>query len=304
MTCWETMTPISAWLALDIGATKLAVRAQHGAQAPTRTVAWQQDDVATLTSAIAAVRAQSGGRIDRVGVACAPTLDDAGRVVAWPSRPSWTGLPLRSLIEEAAGAPAFFGDDGSLAALAEADAVGCADLVFLGIGTGLGGGVVSGGRLVTGAFGSAGEIGHVPLDPAGPVCVCGRRGCVQATVSGPALAAVATRLRRRPTTTYDLIAGIEQGRGWALRVRSGAVTALARTVVLLSEVVQPARVHVGGGVGSALDGLPQLISEAMRPLARPGHPLPEVAAARLGTGASLDGALLLARTGAPRLATA
>jgi kanosamine 6-kinase len=297
------MTPTTAWLAIDIGATKLAVRAQHGAPAPTLTVAWEHDDVATLTSSIARARAQAGGRLDRVGVACAPTVDDSGHVVAWPSRPSWTGLPLKSLIEDAAGAPALFGDDGSLAALAEADAAGCTDLVFLGIGTGLGAGVVSGGRLVTGAFGSAGEIGHVPLDPAGPVCVCGRRGCVQATVSGPALAAAAARLRRRPTSTYDLVTGVEQGRQWALRVRSSAVTALARTVVLLSEVVQPARVHIGGGVGSPLGGLPHLIGEAMRPLARPGHRLPEVAAARLGTQASLAGAALLARTGELRLAT-
>ena len=217
------------------------------------------------------------------------------------SRPSWVGVELLREINDATGAPVLFGDDGSLAALAEAEAARCLDLVFLGIGTGLGGGVIADGRLVTGAFGSAGEIGHIVIDPGGPVCVCGRRGCLQATVSGPALAARASRLRGRPTTTHELLAGLAAGRVWALRVRDVAVAALAQTVVMLSELVQPARVHLGGGLGSAIADLSAYVTAALRPLARPGRRLPEVFPAVLGAEASLAGALVLCRRGAPML---
>lgn len=282
-------------LGLDIGATKLAVRAIAPDREWTARVEWAGDgwgdDLALLSDILAEARA-AVGTVDRVGVAAAPTVDAAGRVTAWPSRPAWVGAPLVDTVAAATGAQVRIADDGSLAALAEADAAGCPDLVYLGIGTGLGGGLVVGGRLVLGATGTAGELGHLPLSPNGLPCGCGRRGCLQTVVSGPALAARATQLRGRPTSTEELASAVHNGHPWALQVVDEAADALAWAVVLLSELVEPARVHIGGGLGAALPELPDRITAALRP--RPGHPLPVIAPALLGPDASLAGALLLA----------
>lgn len=322
--------PPGSWLGVDVGATKLAVTAVSGTRTWRSAADWPGGegsgagpvgvggspgaaarsaargaargalaDLARLREVVSRARAAVGGRIDRVGLACAPTVGADGRIVAWPSRPAWLGVPLLAELRDAAGAPVVFADDGSLAALAEAEAAGCTHLVYLGLGTGLGGGVVSGGRLLTGAYGGAGELGHLPIEPTGVACRCGRTGCLQATVNAAALAAHASRLRGRATTTAELVAGFAAGQWWAVDVVDTAARTLARAVLVISEMLQPARVHLGGGLGSALADLPARVTAALRPLARPGQWLPIVAPARLGPDASLAGALLLARRGVP-----
>ncbi|MFC3454329.1 ROK family protein [Amycolatopsis speibonae] len=271
------------FLALDIGGTKLAVRAASADKTWERIEPWPRDGVESDLALLRAVLAAAPPEVVRAGVSAAPTVDLDGRVTAWPSRPSWCGLDLRRTIEETIGAPVLFGDDGTLAAVAEAEASGCADLVYLGLGTGVGGGVISDGRLLRGAWGTAGELGHLPMDPAGPPCRCGRGGCLQALLSPEALS------RRTGLPSEEL-------------VTSGKVVAfvaetLARVVVLLSELVQPSRVHIGGGFGVALPGLPARVGERSRVWIRQGHRLPAVATAAFGAHASLAGAMVLARTG-------
>src|SRR5881392_4076020 len=133
------MTAARTALAVDIGATKLALRGQARGVTWSVREEWRAAAAEQLVATLTRARRRLG-RIDRVAVACAPNLDATGRVVAWPSRPSWVGLPLRDLVASAtAAAEVVFADDGTVAALAEADAAGCADLVYLGLGTGVGG---------------------------------------------------------------------------------------------------------------------------------------------------------------------
>jgi kanosamine 6-kinase len=286
-------------IALDIGATKLAVRAAGPDGSAGLYRRWAGDDpeadLALICSAIADVRCRLGDAVRQVGVAAAPTVDHHGRVTAWPSRPAWAGLPLGEALAEAAGAPVAIADDGMLAALAEADASGCADLAYIGLGTGVGGGLVVGGVVLRGAHGTAGEIGHLPVDPAGPECACGRRGCLQAYAGGSALATRAATLRSEPTSTRQLVAAIAAGDRWAVQVADEAALALARAVITLTEVVGPAEVHIGGGLGAALADLPQRVGAAVSGMGRAGHRLPVVRAAALGSHASLAGAMLLAQ---------
>ena len=286
-------------LALDIGATKVAVRAAgHDA-----VLAWSGDDrdsdlrdLARLIRGAAGVRpavSTARGPWRRAGVAAAPTVGADGVVVAWPSRPSWVGLPLAALLREMTGGEVVVADDGGLAALAEAVEAGVDDLAFLGLGTGVGGGLIAGGRLLRG------EPGHLPVADRGPACRCGRHGCLQALVCGPALAARATVVRRRPTTTHDLVRAAGTDAAWAARVVDEAAAALARAVVILAETTRPARVHLGGGLGTALTDLPARVTAALQPWRRPGHPLPTVHPALLGADASLTGAAVVARAGSP-----
>src|SRR5699024_12447564 len=108
-------------------------------------------------------------------------------VSARPTRPAGVGssfpVPLTHL---SPGVPATHEDDGNAAARAEAAAAGASHLVYLGIGTGLAGGIVADGQVVAGACGGAGEVGHLPVagSASDPPCSCGQVGCLQATVSG------------------------------------------------------------------------------------------------------------------------
>ncbi|MFJ3493761.1 ROK family protein [Streptomyces sp. NPDC086091] len=290
-------------VAVDIGGTKLAVRAlADGTTVHERTVHWPRGadtdvEFGLLAASVAEAVEALGGAPARIGVAAAPNVDRHGRVTVWPNRPGWRGRCLRTPFVST-GAPVLFGDDASLAALAEAHSAACPDLVHLGLGTGVGGGLVCGGRLLTGAWGSAAELGHLVVDPGGPVCRCGARGCLQAGASGPALAAYATALRDRPTTTADLVAGVADGADWAADTLDHAADLLARALAVLAEVVQPERAHLGGGLGSALTGLPERVAGRLPAAARAGRPVPEVRTATHGAHASLEGAALLARRGA------
>ncbi|MFL6137239.1 MAG: ROK family protein [Frankiaceae bacterium] len=286
-------------LAVDIGGTKLAVRVEAPGITWSMREPWTGDSQEQLVAALARARRRLHDRVDRVAIACAPTLDASGRVVAWPSRPSWVGLPLRDLVVTATLAEEIvLADDGTLAALAEAEAVRCADLAYIGIGTGVGGGIVSGGRLLTGCDGTAGEIGHLTVDPLGPACGCGRRGCLQTVVCAAALERRATVLHGRATTTTQLVSAIREGQPWALRVQAEAAGTLATVIMLVDELVRPARIHIGGGLGHALTQLPSSIEQCLAARRRPGRTPPVVAAASAGGDASLAGALLVARRGA------
>ncbi|MFF3498183.1 ROK family protein [Streptomyces sp. NPDC003247] len=295
-----------AVLAVDIGGTKLAVRAlADGVTVHERTLPWRDGadpdaDLDLLGASVSEAAGALGTAPVRIGVAAAPNVDGDGRVVGWPNRPGWTGRSLRVPFART-GAEVLFGDDATLAALAEAHATGCRDLVYLGLGTGVGGGLVCGGRLLTGAWGTAGEVGHLVVDPAGPPCRCGRRGCLQAGVSGPALAAHAAARRGRTTTTAELVAGVADAEDWAEHTLDHAAGLIARALAVLTELVQPARVHIGGGLGSALTALPERVAPRLAATVRAGRPVPEVRPAVHGAHASLAGAALLAARGAALL---
>ncbi|KIF78149.1 hypothetical protein QR77_38845, partial [Streptomyces sp. 150FB] len=158
-----------SYLGMDIGGTKTALLLERpGAARPAYArFAWPpgagvEADLAALASAVSRLAGPDGlGGVRGAGVALPATVR-GGRLVAWPSRPSWAGMRLDTLTERILpGGPVAHEDDGNLAALAEAARTGVADLAYLGLGTGVGGGLVLGGRLHTGPRGGAAEIGHM-----------------------------------------------------------------------------------------------------------------------------------------------
>jgi kanosamine 6-kinase len=229
-----------------------------------------------------------------VGAAVPATLDQDGRVVTWPSRPDWVGFPLLRFLEETfPGAVVRFADDGNLAALAEARESGYADLAYLGVGTGIGGGLVVGGR-VRPRLADGCEIGHMVVDLGGEVCTCGRRGCVQSVASGPATLRRAELSLGCTVSVNELADGFAYGEDWAVMTVTQSARALAAAVVNLGELLRIGMVRIGGGFASSLKCLiPAVVAEAAA-LGRPGHPLADIQAAVLGPNSSLYGALLLA----------
>ncbi|MFD0205646.1 MULTISPECIES: ROK family protein [Saccharothrix] len=290
----------AAYLGIDIGGTKVAARVEDDRETVGEWVfAWQPDgtvdhDLRLLREHVTALRCRIGP-LAGVGVAVPATLDRDGRVTAWPTRPSWVGLDLRALLADLFPATTpRWADDGDLAAVAEARAWGHADLVYAGVGTGVGGGIVLGGRSATGHRGSC-EIGHLVVDLDGVRCDCGRLGCVQAVASGPAILRRARALRGTGVTPTELVDGFVAQEDWAVEAVRRGSAALAAALAGVAELVRPSAIVIGGGFAAALPGYVDLVASAAAALGRRGHPVPPVLPARLGGASSLHGAVLAAR---------
>ncbi|MGW7055364.1 ROK family protein [Streptomyces sp. NPDC054887] len=289
-------------LGIDVGGTKVALRiAPAGTGKRRETVFHWPDtggvdaDMDVLAAGVAALDDAPADPVIAVGVAVPATLDASGRVRGWPNRPSWQGLDLRRrLTALLPGADVRTADDGDLAALAEADAAGCRDLVHFGVGTGIGGGIVLDGSICPGAARGSCEVGHVIVDRAGERCDCGRRGCVQSVASGRAVLRRAGERLGRTVEFTELRTAWLAGEPWAAGVVTDSAEALATAVVSLTELVHPRLVTVGGGFAAGLPGYVEAVARHAGGLARPAGPAIRVRPAALGGLSSLDGAMLLA----------
>lgn len=137
------------------------------------------------------------------------------------------------------------------------------DLAFLALGTGVASGLVMDGRLRRGVSGAAGEIGHVPVDPAGPDCSCGQRGCIETFVSGTALAAAWPSRHGRPSPV-ELFEAADAGDAAAVRVRKAFADAVAAAVRLLVLTVDVHYVVLGGGVAQLGRPLLEVVRDSLR----------------------------------------
>jgi glucokinase len=160
-----------------------------------------------------------------VGVSAPGPLDPlSGDLVDPPNLPGWKRVPLRHLLADRFGIPVHVENDANAAALAEwrfGAGRGFEHVVFLTMSTGVGGGLVLGGRLYTGKFGAAGELGHAPIVWEGEACACGQRGCLEAYVGGAAW----TRRLAATTPATSRVAALAGG---AAHARPEHVLAAAR----------------------------------------------------------------------------
>lgn len=140
-----------------------------------------------------------------IGIAAAGIIDsDNGKVITSPNLPTWHEVPLRDAVKQRFGIPVCLGNDANLAALGEWHfglKKGVANLIYITVSTGIGGGIIADGKLYTGSCGAAGEIGHMTIDVNGPRCNCGNIGCWEALASGSALAREAMRQIRKGANT-------------------------------------------------------------------------------------------------------
>jgi len=184
-------------LGIDLGGTKIRTIAFDEALSPLnedyRETGAEDGPDAVIARMIASGLAAAAGRPARAaGISTpGPSKPAEGIVTEPPNLPGWRDVPLARLISEQLGVPAWIENDANAAALAEfrrGAGRGLRHMVQIALGTGIGGGLIVGGRLVHGASGGAGELGHMLVQPGGPVCGCGRRGCLEAMASGVALA--------------------------------------------------------------------------------------------------------------------
>ena len=280
-------------LGLDLGGTnvKLAIledgRLVERADAPTQSA----DGVDAVLGRMVEL-ARGAGDVDSIGVALPGLFDDDGVAVLLPNLyGGWSGRPVSAPLEEALAQPVALINDGHAFALAEATlgaGRGGENVMCVVCGTGIGGGLVLGGRLHLGPEQRAGEFGHHTVVEDGAVCECGNRGCLELYAGARAIAAAAG------TTTFDEAAararaGDEPAR--AALARAGALVGLALANVLI--FVCPDRVVVGGGVAEAGDAFLGPLRESVADRARvaPLHRI-EIVRAELGPHAGAIGAAL------------
>lgn len=180
-------------LAVDIGGTKIAagVVSSDGALVRKATAPTPGDDLfGRLEALVDEVR--EGEDLSACGVGCGGPMTAGGEAVSPLNIPQWRGFPLRARLVEATGLPTFVDNDAKALALGEGwvgAAQGVEDFIGMVVSTGVGGGIVLNGRLLDGASGNAGHVGHVIVVPDGRPCPCGARGCLEAEASGTAIAA-------------------------------------------------------------------------------------------------------------------
>ena len=181
-------------LAVDVGGTKIAtgVVTSDGALVRQATAPTPGNDLfERLTALVGEVRAEHDD-LAACGVGCGGPMTSGGETVSPLNIPQWRGFPLRARLAEATGLPTFVDNDAKALALGEGwvgAAQGVDDFIGMVVSTGVGGGIVLDGRLLDGAAGNAGHIGHVIVVPDGRPCPCGARGCLEAEASGTAIAA-------------------------------------------------------------------------------------------------------------------
>lgn len=213
-------------------------------------------------------------RLAAVGVG-APGLanPDTGVLYTSPNLPGWRDVPIRDIVQKGLGTKAYLINDANAAALGELHfgaARGARNFLYVTVSTGIGGGIVIDGKIYSGAIGAAGEVGHMTIDDAGPVCNCGNRGCWEMLASGTALAREARRRIGQGTATsileyahgdVDLVtaltveAAAEAGDGPALELISWSAYYLGVGLANLINIFNPELIVIGGGLSNMGDML-------------------------------------------------
>ena len=249
--------------------------------------------------------------VSTIAVAAAGAVDSVrGTVTNSPNLPGWHDIPLREIVEKETGIRTAVVNDASAAALGELHfgaGRGVENMVYLTVSTGIGGGIVIGGRLYTGSSGSAGEIGHTTVDTNGPRCSCGNVGCLEMLASGKAVAREAQKLVRQGgktiltelaegdasnITAQTVAAAAQQGDSMALSVVSKAAEYLGVGMVNLVNIFNPDIIVVGGGMAKMGDAL---LNGARKVVAERAFRLPaekvRIVTGQLGDNAAILGAV-------------
>lgn len=263
-----TLNPRAGLVAVaDIGTRSARLRVADLSQQPLARTAFPVDLADGPQAVLGQVAEEFRALLARPGLPAAalcaaavglpgPVDHAAGAPVRPPIMPGWDGYPVAETLTGHLGCPVLVENDVNLMALGEARVLpaGQAPLLYVKVGTGIGGGFISAdGTLHRGADGAAGDIGHLPVPWAkGPDCPCGKSGCVEAVASASAMR---TQLHRERGDCADLVELTRQGDPAALRIVRAAAGPIGEVVALLVHVLNPARIVIGGALADASDDL-------------------------------------------------
>ena len=184
------------YFAVDIGGTKLSVGVvslsgevlSHGRAATPQTNVWQ-----ALSDLIKSQLSLTDVELVGCGVGCGGPMSPDGELVSTLHISEWRDFPLRSKLQELTQMPVYIDNDAKALVQGEVwcgAVAGQTDVIGMVVSTGVGGGIVSGGKILNGRIGNAGHIGHVIVEPEGRLCACGSHGCLEAHASGRSIEAI------------------------------------------------------------------------------------------------------------------
>ena len=293
--------PETLAIGVDVGGTKiegLLVDVSLGKILDRRLVETPAEDAeATARAIVAVARELMAGRdaVRALGVGAAGMVDLDG-VMRYAPNVAWRDFPLTERVGAAVGLPTLVDNDANVAAWGEfrfGAGRGSSDMLLVTVGTGIGGGIVLGGKLFRGAHGFAAEIGHIIVEPGGPRCGCGNLGCWEQVASGRALG----RLGRQAATEHpeslmvgvaggdpEKVTGVEvtvaakRGDRVAVRILAEVGRRLGEGIAGFVNVLDPDLVVVGGGAIEAGEFLLQparraFIDSVEAPKHRPNVPI-------------------------------
>ena len=305
-------------LGIDVGGTKCLGVVLHGdgerIATDRRPTPRGEDNIVATLAELAESLIATTGPVQSVGIGMPGLITRNGVVKASPNLVDVSDFEVGRMLSERLDRPVEVDNDATCAIAAEwkvGAAKGCTDVVMVTLGTGIGGGIVTNDRLVRGANGFTGEIGHMVVDPDGPPCPCGRRGCWERYASGSGLARLAREaaVGKRITRIVELAGGDPEdvrGENVQRAAREGDAGALdvidlfgrwvALGLVNLTNVLDPQAFVLGGGLAASADLYIGPIQRWFDELlyAPDLRPHPDLTFATLGEYAGAVGAALLA----------
>ena len=307
-------------IGVDLGGTNIdvgVVDENHtiAAQAHTPTLAHRKpeeilDDIARCAREAAAGAGLELSEIVALGIGSPGTCDAEKGEVLNAHNLGWHGVPVRAELERRLGLRVYLGNDADCAALGETvagAARGCSDVLMVTLGTGIGGGIVAGGRVYAGHRSLGGEIGHMCIAMEGAECTCGQRGCWEAYASATALirlgeAAAASRpdsrlSSMRPLDGLKIFTAANEGDPAARGVVEGYIRGLGVGLVNMINVLYPEIVLLGGGISRQGENLLGPLREYVASHFFVGirEVMPRIERASLGPAAGIIGAAALCR---------
>ncbi|MEX2417117.1 MAG: ROK family glucokinase [Actinomycetota bacterium] len=304
-------------LGIDLGGTKISAFrvAEDGSVSARQTVETPADDSEAIFEAVvASAKEVSGGEVVAVGIGAAGMIDFRAGVLRYAPNLAWRDFPVVERVSKALGLPCLVDNDANVAAWGEykfGAGVGSKHMLLVTVGTGIGGGIVDGGRMFRGAHGFAAEIGHIIVEPGGPPCGCGNLGCWEQVASGSAI----TRMGRNAVRSHakSLLAEMaendvskvtgamvteaaKKGDPVSVEIIATAAQRLGEGIAGLVNVLDPEIVVVGGGVIAAGDMLlgPARVAFVDSVEASDFRPKVQLVAAKLGNDAGGIGAAAMA----------
>ncbi len=304
-------------IGIDVGGTKIhAFRvASDGTIRERATRPTPADDTEAILAEMAALADEiRDERVVAVGIGAAGLVDTNTGVMRFSPNLAWRDVPVRDRVRDALGIPVLLENDASAAAYGEwrfGAGRGVRHLLLVTVGTGIGGGVIADGRLSRGAHGFAGDIGHIIVEPGGPMCGCGNLGCWEQVAAGQTI----DRLGREAAAEHEhsviarlvggdpaLVTGeivteaAERGDVVAIRILQRVGRRLGEGIAGFVNAIDPEVVVIGGGAIVAGDFLLGPAREAFREALEGTDHRPEVplVPAELGNDAGAIGAAALA----------
>ena len=310
-------------LAIDLGGTKIrsAIVLANGKimsfkNYPTQAKTGPEKVIERIMAAIKDIMVRTGltlNDLHGVVIAAAGILDTKnGVVTASPSLPGWRNIALRDRLRENLGINIYLINDASAAALGEhhfGAGKGLNNLVYLTVSTGIGGGIIIGGKLYIGTDGCAGELGHMIIEADGPKCNCGNSGCLEVLASGTAIAREAQRriFQGEKSSIMEFITpkgsdsitaeavglAAKQGDALACEIVNTAAYFLGIGIANVVNIFNPEMVIVGGGVSKMGE---MLLKPTRKVVKQRAFQLPtgtaRIVRSRLGDNAGIIGAAI------------